>query len=63
MRLPIGRKGLLTALPIAAAVVYWRVRSSRQAEEDRLWNADVEAAADEGIAAARAPRTPPPPPS
>lgn len=59
MRLPIGKKGLLTVLPIVAGVVFWRVRASKRAEEDRRWSADIEAAADEGIAAARAPGAPP----
>lgn len=63
MRIPTASKGMLAVLPIAAAVVFWRARASRLAAEDRLWDADIEAAADEGIAAARAPRTPAPPPS
>ncbi|MFN2569021.1 MAG: hypothetical protein ABR564_05400 [Candidatus Dormibacteria bacterium] len=63
MRLPLGRKGLLAALPIAAGVVFWRVRASQRAAQDRLWDADIEAAAEEGVAAARTPRTEPPAPS
>ena len=37
MRLPIpfGRKGLIAAAAIAAAVVFWRVRARRQEAADR----------------------------
>lgn len=60
MRL-IGKKGLLAVVPLAAAVVFWRVQNARRAEEDRLWNEEIDEAAEEGIAAARAPSAPPPP--
>lgn len=53
MHLPGGKKGLLASAAVIGAVVYWRVRKDRL-EAEREWAEDVEAAIDEGIAAARA---------
>jgi hypothetical protein len=56
MRLPIpfGRKGLIAAVAIAAAVVFWRVRARRQEAADEQWDEDVQGAIQEGVAAGRA---------
>jgi len=56
MRLPIpfGRKGLIAALAIAAAVIFWRVRTQRQEADDERWDEDVQGAIQEGVAAGRA---------
>jgi hypothetical protein len=56
MRLPIpfGRKGLIAAAAVAAAVVFWRVRARRQEADDERWDEDVQGAIQEGVAAGRA---------
>jgi hypothetical protein len=56
MRLPIpfGRKGLIAALVIAAAVVFWRVRVHQQEAADQQWDEEVQGAIQEGVAAGRA---------
>ncbi len=53
MRLPLSKRGLVTAGALAGAVVYWRVRQQRR-ESEMDWADDIAAAAGEGIAAARA---------
>jgi hypothetical protein len=54
IRFPLGLKGLLAASALGAGVVFWRVRASRRDELDRAWEAEIQGAVDEGIAAGRA---------
>ncbi len=53
MRVPFGKRGLLAAATITGAVVYWRVRQSRQRAEEE-WVEDIVAATAEGVAAEQA---------
>ncbi len=53
MRVKIGKRGLLAAAALTGAVVYYRVRQSRDAL-DREWEEDIATATAEGEAAARA---------
>jgi hypothetical protein len=52
--IPFGRKGLIAAAAIAAAVVFWQVRARRQEAADQQWDEDVQGAIQEGVAAGRA---------
>ena len=55
MAFPLGKKGVLAALAVTGAAVFWRVRANR-AEEERRWQEELDAATAEGIAAAHAAR-------
>lgn len=50
MPLPLGRRGLVSAAAIAAGVVYWRVRGSRQSKQ---WERSIDDAVAQGAAAGR----------